>query len=85
VPLWPKFGHWFLGNLAGETPRGLTAAQLRERMPAGAAASEFADLGAALDAASARAGAQDRIVAFGSFFVAAATLNWAQRNAYKTA
>jgi len=85
VPLWPKFGHWFLGNLAGETPRGLTAPQLRERMPAGAAASEFADLGAALDAASARAGAQDRIVAFGSFFVAAATLNWAQRNAYKTA
>jgi len=84
LPLLPKFEHWFLGSLAGETPRGLTAAQLRERMPA-AAASEFADVGAALDAASARAGAHDRIIAFGSFFVAAATLNWAQRNAYETA
>src|SRR5262249_47485117 len=76
---------WFVGGLAGETPRGLDAAQLRARMPAAIAASTHADVAAALDAAAAAARAPDRIVAFGSFFVAAAALNWAQRNAYRPA
>ena len=80
-----RFEHWFLGGLADATPRGLTAVQLRERMPAGVAASAFCDVGAAFDAASARAETADRIVAFGSFFVAAATLNRAQHDAYHAA
>ena len=77
----PNFEHWFLSSLAGETPRGLTAVALQERRPPGVVASGFSDVGAALDAASAQAGANDRIVAFGSFFVAAAT-DWAQLSAY---
>jgi len=40
------------------------------------------DIPAALDAAAARAHSGDRILAFGSFFVAAAALQWAQRNGY---
>jgi dihydrofolate synthase/folylpolyglutamate synthase len=84
-PLGVHVDHWFLAGLQDDTPRGLTAMQVRERMPAAAGVSEFADVGSALDAALARAQAQDRIIAFGSFFVAASALAWARNNGYFTA
>ena len=84
-PLAGAIQSWFLGSLDADTPRGLSAAQLRERITASIRAAEFADIAHALDAASARAGGYERIIAFGSFFVAAAALDWAQRNGYFTA
>ena len=63
----------------------MTAPDLHARMPAMADIEEHANVHAALDAAAARAGGTERILAFGSFFVAAAALNWAQRNGYFTA
>ena len=85
APLAVHVDVWLLAGLAAETPRGLSAADLHSRMPQVAVVSEHADVGAALDAANAAAGAADRILAFGSFFVAAGALNWAQRNGYFTA
>jgi len=84
-PLAGAVEHWFLGGLAADTPRGLAASALRSRMPALVHASEYADVSAALDAAQNAAGATDRILAFGSFFVAAAALQWASVNGYFTA
>jgi folylpolyglutamate synthase/dihydropteroate synthase len=46
---------------------------------------EHATVGAALDFVAAKATAADRILAFGSFFVAAAALEWADRNGYRDA
>lgn len=82
APLMAHLAHWHLGGLDADSPRGLNAAQLRERMPA-AMASEHAGVDASLDAASAQAAADDRILAFGSFFVAAPALEWARRNGYR--
>jgi dihydrofolate synthase/folylpolyglutamate synthase len=85
APLSAHVAAWLLGGLAAETPRGLTAADLSARITPAAPVEEHANVGVALDAAAARAGSSDRILAFGSFFVAAAALNWAQRNGYFTA
>ncbi|MEP6939891.1 MAG: folylpolyglutamate synthase/dihydrofolate synthase family protein [Rudaea sp.] len=70
---------WHLGGLAGDSPRGLSAAALADRIAAqvGAGVSMHVDVAAALDAAAQEGVAGDRIVAFGSFFVAAAALGWA--------
>jgi len=84
-PLGAHIDCWFLAGLNDDTPRGLTAAQLRERMPDAARVSEFAEAGAALDAARVQARAEDRIIAFGSFFIAASALAWARNNGYFTA
>jgi len=78
-------GAWLLGGLAIETPRGLTAADLHARMADTQYVEEHADIDAALEVSTAKAGSGDRILVFGSFFVAAAALNWAQRNGYFTA
>lgn len=82
IPLAPHIAHWDLCALDADSPRGLNAAQLRERMPA-ASVNAQAGVEAALDAASAPASADDRILAFGSFFVAAPALEWACRNGYR--
>lgn len=79
----PHFAHWYLAGLEEDSPRGLPVAQLRERMrmrnayPA-ASCSEHIDVAAALDAARARSSNDDRIIAFGSFFVVAAVLSSAR-------
>ncbi|MBS0556838.1 MAG: bifunctional tetrahydrofolate synthase/dihydrofolate synthase [Proteobacteria bacterium] len=82
APLAPHVAHWHLCGLDGDTPRGLAAAQLRERMT-GAKASTHVGVDAALDAAAAQAVAGDRILAFGSFFVAGPALQWARRHGYR--
>jgi dihydrofolate synthase / folylpolyglutamate synthase len=75
---------WMIGGLDVETPRGLAADALRSR--AGEAlksVEEFPTIVQALDAASAREG--ETILAFGSFFVAAAATIWAQAHGYGAA
>lgn len=86
APLAAKIDHWFLGGLDAETPRGLAAADLLARMHAEMASRElFADVDRALDAALAAAQANDRILAFGSFHVAAPALAWAALNGFAPA
>jgi len=67
-----RVDHWYLGGTSG--PRGLSgeglAQILRSRRP-DAAADAFDDVGAAFAAAHRAAGADDRIVAFGSFLTVA--------------
>lgn len=73
---------WFLAGLERDSPRGLSAealfAAVRDvrSMPA---SSVHADVEAALAAVFAEARAGDRVLAFGSFFVAAAALRFAAR------
>ena len=82
APLMPHIAQWHLGGLDADSPRGLSAIQLRERMPA-ATTLEYTGVDAALDSASAQAAADDRLLAFGSFFVAAPALEWARRTGYR--
>ena len=87
APLAGAIARWHLAGLDRDSPRGLDAAALRVRvaqLPESAVATH-ADVAAALDAALAGAAAEDRVLAFGSFFVAAATLNWLQRAGYSAA
>jgi len=72
---------WLLAGLDRDSPRGLDATALRALLPSGAMAraTAHADVAAALDAAFARAAAGDRVLAFGSFFVAAAALEFVAR------
>lgn len=70
---------WLLAGLDRVSPRGVDAASLRDRIGAMAATVAIHDgPEAALRAARTRAGTVDRVVAFGSFHVAAAALS-AQR------
>jgi dihydrofolate synthase/folylpolyglutamate synthase len=72
-----RIGHWHLAGLERDTPRGLPASALEEalrRMLPDAAFDVHADVSAALAAARASAKAGERILAFGSFFVASAVL-----------
>ena len=72
-----RIQHWHLAGLQHATPRGLTAAALgailQQTLPQ-AAFDTHADVAAALAAARAAAGAGECILAFGSFFVAAAVI-----------
>lgn len=73
---------WFLAGLDAESPRGLAAEALRETLAATGAVPlvgepVHADVASALEAAFASAGPDDRVIAFGSFFVAAAALRFA--------
>jgi dihydrofolate synthase/folylpolyglutamate synthase len=81
APLVAQITRWHLCGLDSDSPRGLSAVQLRERMPA-ATTLEYTDVDAALDAAFEQATADDRILAFGSFFVAAPALEWARRTGF---
>lgn len=72
-----QISHWHLAGLENASPRGLPVARLAERVRASlpdAACSEYADVAAALIGARANAEPQDRILAFGSFFVVAAVM-----------
>jgi dihydrofolate synthase/folylpolyglutamate synthase len=81
-PLLPYFSAWHLAGLDTDSPRGLTSSALRERlesMPGIVIAGEYADVSSALRRVVERAGPGDRVIAFGSFFVAAAALEAANR------
>ena len=72
-----RIDHWHLAGLDGATPRGLTAAALADvlrRTVPGAVSDAHAEVAAALAAAQATARPGERILAFGSFFVAAAVV-----------
>jgi dihydrofolate synthase/folylpolyglutamate synthase len=78
----PFVDAWFLAGLDRDSPRGLTAIDLRARLADDAILVEPAlspDVAGALDAAWLRAKPSDRVIAFGSFFVAAAALVFAQQ------
>ncbi len=81
APLAMHIAQWHLCGLDAASSRGLSAAQLRERVPSLSGVSH-SSVDAALDAAGAQAGAGDRALAFGSFFVAAPALEWARRNRF---
>ena len=72
-----RIGHWHLAGLDGASPRGLAADALaeilRQTLPQ-ANADRHADVAGALAAARAMARPGERILAFGSFFVAAAVI-----------
>jgi dihydrofolate synthase/folylpolyglutamate synthase len=85
APLVAKIDRWLVGGLDAETPRGLAAADLLARMQAAASSIEhelFVGVGQALDAALATARPGERILAFGSFHVAAPALTWAARHGF---
>ena len=75
--LHPRIAHWHLAGLEGESPRGLPidelARRVREAIP-NANISEHRDVANALHAARAAADEDDRILAFGSFFVVASAM-----------
>jgi dihydrofolate synthase/folylpolyglutamate synthase len=77
---------WIVARPARESPRGHDADSLADRLNgivgSQAIASRHDDVAPALDAAFALADAEDRIVAFGSFFVAAAALRFASARAF---
>jgi dihydrofolate synthase/folylpolyglutamate synthase len=77
---------WHLASLAADSPRGLDANALAERVRAEHAAHIAAthdDVTAALTAAFADAAEGDRVIAFGSFFVAAPALAFADARGFK--
>ena len=72
-----RIAHWHLGGLDGETPRGMASGPLQAVLQATLPAATFdvhADIPAALAAAQAAAAPGERILAFGSFYVARAAL-----------
>jgi dihydrofolate synthase/folylpolyglutamate synthase len=77
---------WVVAGLAHESPRGLDAGALAERLhetgARGRIASRHDDVLPALEAAFALVGGRDRVVAFGSFFIAAAALRFASARAF---
>jgi len=82
APLAAQASCWFVGGLDADTPRGLAAPVLAASVATKVATSEVlehADIRQALAVAVANAAAGDRVVAFGSFFVAAAALAWVNR------
>ena len=87
MPLTAAIDRWYVAGLDAETPRGLAASDLAARMDAATATARdgFADVDRALDAALAAARPDDRILAFGSFHVAAPALAWAARNGFVAA
>src|SRR6185437_11519813 len=72
-----RIAHWHLAGLDGASPRGLAmdalAEVLQQTLPQ-AKADRHADVASALAAAHAAAQPGERILAFGSFFVAAAVM-----------
>jgi dihydrofolate synthase/folylpolyglutamate synthase len=87
APLAPHIAHWHLCGLDADTPRGLSTSALQPRVLAAAPSAgvtAHTNAAAALTLAVAQAERHDRILAFGSFFVAAAALQWAQRNGWNT-
>lgn len=73
---------WHLAGLERDSPRGLDAAALRERFAPGVDATLHDSVDAALDATQSALSEGARVVAFGSFFVAAPALRWARRHSF---
>lgn len=72
-----RIAYWHLAGLDADTPRGLAADALAEQLRAvlpGARVDRHANVGAALAAARSMAQPGERVLAFGSFFVASAVL-----------
>ncbi len=82
APVDATIERWFIGGLDADTPRGLSAEALIERMDSSRAPRAFVSVDAALDAAASESGPGELIVAFGSFFVAAAAMTWLDRHGY---
>lgn len=78
------FAHWHLGGLESANARGLASETLQQRAASVLTASvtRHADIPAALDAALASAGKGDRVVAFGSFHVAAQAITVLVRDGF---
>ena len=77
APLRSCIDCWLLASLDTVSPRGMSLERLRavfDAVAAGAASEPFADPAAALSRALGAAGRDDRIIAFGSFFIAGAAL-----------
>ncbi len=78
-----RIDEWLLAGLERDSPRGLDSVQLHAAVAAtigdGVPCSMHADVDAAMAAACAQARPGDRVLAFGSFFVAAAALRFAAR------
>ncbi|MGA9422136.1 MAG: folylpolyglutamate synthase/dihydrofolate synthase family protein, partial [Rhodanobacteraceae bacterium] len=79
------FGAWHLAGMADISARGLAVTALRPRVEVALRGDDAPvlvhdRLADALDAAFATAKARDRVVAFGSFLVAAAALEFARRH-----
>ena len=78
---------WHLASLAADSPRGLDANALAERVraanPQANVAGMHDDVAAALESAFASAAEGDRVIAFGSFFVAAPALAFADARGFK--
>lgn len=82
APLAPHVAEWELVDLARETERGRDLASLTAALDAvlgPAPRRGWADVAAALDRLLPRLQAGARVVAFGSFLIAAAALRWRQR------
>jgi dihydrofolate synthase/folylpolyglutamate synthase len=83
----PAISHWHLASLAADSPRGLDARALADRVRAANPGVDIAGMhdgvAAALTAAFADAAEGDRVIAFGSFFVAAPVLAFADARAFK--
>jgi len=78
-PLSPRIDRWYLAGLDTMTTRGLSVADLRTpvaaALPPSALVVAHANPRDALASAQKQAGEDDRIIAFGSFYVAAAVLD----------
>jgi dihydrofolate synthase/folylpolyglutamate synthase len=77
-PLAAVVDAWHLAGLANDSPRGLGSAALGDLVSGVPIAGTHDDVASALAAAFDSAGRDDRVVAFGSFFVAAAALTFAE-------
>ena len=72
-----RIAHWHVAGLDRDTPRGLSADTVADRVRAvlpDARVDRYAGVGAALAAARSIAQPSERVLAFGSFFVASAVL-----------
>jgi dihydrofolate synthase/folylpolyglutamate synthase len=80
APLAGSIDGWIIGGLDTQTPRGIAARDLAERVAAVVGLERVKDrratIAEAIAAAAEMAQEHDRILAFGSFFVAAAGLQW---------
>jgi len=85
-PLHGVVDAWHLASLAEESPRGLSSAALGDLVRSASVAVDVAgthdDIESALAAAFAGAKRGDRVIAFGSFFIAAAALRFAQARGF---
>ena len=83
APLAPYVAEWELVDLARETERGRDLASLAAALDAAlgpAPRRGWADVAAALDMLLPRLQAGARVIAFGSFLIAAAALRWLPRD-----